>query len=76
MNGLNLKSKQRGVFSIEFAIVGVVFSLLLAFSGDVIMKISIKGKLDRLSYSLVNVLKEEHNCTVQIINSQQVKLPH
>ena len=58
MNGLNFKTKQRGVFSIEFAIIGVVFSLLLAFSGDVIMKISIKGKLDRLSYSLVNVLKE------------------
>lgn len=58
MSVQNLKSKQRGVFSIEFAIIGLVFSLLLAFSGDVIMKISIKGKLDRLSYSLVNVLKE------------------
>ncbi|MGN2611050.1 tight adherence pilus pseudopilin TadF [Aliivibrio fischeri] len=58
MNDRNLKSKQRGIFSIEFAIVGICFSLLLAFSGDVIIKLSIKGKLDRLSYSLVNVLKE------------------
>lgn len=58
MNVRNLKSKQRGIFSIEFAIVGVFFSLLLVFSGDVIIKLSVKGKLDRLSYSLVNVLKE------------------
>lgn len=54
----NLKSKQQGVFSIEFAMVAVFFSLLIAFSGDVIIKLSLKGKLDRLSYSLVNVLKE------------------
>lgn len=58
MNVRNLKFKQAGVFSIEFAIVGIFFGLLLSFSGDVIMKLSIKGKLDRLSYSLVNVLKE------------------
>ncbi|RTZ14465.1 ATP-binding protein [Vibrio aquaticus] len=58
MNVRNLKSKQRGTFSIEFAIVGVFFSVLLAFSGDVIIKLSVKGKLDRLSYSLVNVVKE------------------
>lgn len=58
MRGLNLKSKQQGVFSIEMAIIGVVFSLLLVFSGDVIIKLSVKGKLDRLSYSLVNIIKE------------------
>lgn len=50
--------KQRGNFTIEFALVGVIFSLLLVFSGDVIIKLSVKGKLDRLSFSLVNVLKE------------------
>lgn len=54
----HLKGKQQGVFSIEFAMVAVFFSLLIAFSGDVIIKLSLKGKLDRLSYSLVNVLKE------------------
>lgn len=53
-----LKSKQGGTFSIELAMVGVFFSLLIAFSGDVIIKLSLKGKLDRLSYSLVNVIKE------------------
>ncbi len=58
MNVHNLRFKQRGTFSIEFAIVGVFFSLLIAFSGDVIIKLSLKGKLDRLSYSLVNVIKE------------------
>lgn len=54
----NLKFKQKGNFSVEFAIVGAFVSLLLVFSADVILKISAKGKLDRLSYSLVNVLKE------------------
>ncbi|PMH46900.1 hypothetical protein BCU68_01310 [Vibrio sp. 10N.286.49.B3] len=52
------RGKQKGTFSIEFAIIGVFFSLLIAFSGDVIIKLSVKGKLDRLSYSLVNILKE------------------
>jgi len=50
--------KPRGNFTVEFAIVGLFFSLLLVFSGDVIIKLATKGKLDRLSYSLVSVLKE------------------
>ncbi|WP_122032108.1 tight adherence pilus pseudopilin TadF [Aliivibrio sp. EL58] len=50
--------KQRGNFSVEFAVVGVALSLIFVFSADVIIKLAIKGKLDRLSYSLVNVLKE------------------
>ena len=54
----NLKFKQGGNFSVEFAIVGLFFGLMLVFSGDVIIKLSVKGKLDRLSFSLVNVLKE------------------
>lgn len=58
MRDQNLKTKQQGVFSIEFAIIAVFFSLLLVFSGDVIIKLSVKGKLDRLSYSLVNIIKE------------------
>lgn len=64
MSAVNLKFnqrayKQRGTFSIEFAIIGIFFSLLLAFSGDVIIKLSVKGKLDRLSFSLVNIVKEQ-----------------
>ncbi len=53
-----LKYKQKGVFSIELALVAVFFSLFLVFSGDIIIKLSVKGKLDRLSYSLVNIIKE------------------
>lgn len=52
------KFKQSGNFSVEFAIVGVFFAVMLAFSGDIIIKLSTKGKLERLSFSLVNVLKE------------------
>ncbi|OAJ95587.1 tight adherence pilus pseudopilin TadF [Vibrio bivalvicida] len=55
---INSKSSQRGVFSIEFALLGVVFSTILIFTADIIVKLSVQGKLDRLSYSLVNVIKE------------------
>lgn len=58
MNYNNSQFKQRGVFSVEFALIAVFFSMLLVFSGDVIIKLSTKGKLDRLSYSLVNIIKE------------------
>ncbi|WPC76447.1 tight adherence pilus pseudopilin TadF [Vibrio porteresiae] len=51
-------SRRKGNFTVEFAIVGVFFSLLLVFSGDIIIKLSIKGKLERLSYSIVNIVKE------------------
>ncbi|MCY9865802.1 tight adherence pilus pseudopilin TadF [Vibrio coralliirubri] len=78
MKDLSLKSNsrkcQQGIFSIEFAIVGFFFSLLLVFSGDVIIKLSVKGKLDRLSYSLVNVVKERtqlYDSSV-ILTSKQV----
>ncbi|MGX9418278.1 tight adherence pilus pseudopilin TadF [Vibrio sp. WJH972] len=59
---MNLKFTKRqhqtGNFSVEFAIVGVFFSLLLVFSADVIIKLSIKGKLDRMAYSAASVIKE------------------
>ncbi len=58
MNVQNLGYKQKGAFAIEFAIVATVFALILVFSGDIVMKLSVKGKLDRLSYSLVNIAKE------------------
>jgi tight adherence protein F len=58
MNCRNSQFKQRGVFSVEFALIAVFFSVLLVFSGDVIIKLSTKGKLDRLSYSLVSIIKE------------------
>lgn len=55
---MHLNFKQKGNFTIEFAMIGVFLSLIFVFSSDVIIKMSIKGKLDRLSYSLVSVLKE------------------
>lgn len=47
-----------GNFTVEFAIVGVVFSLLIVFSGDLIIKLAIKGKLDRMAYSAASIIKE------------------
>jgi tight adherence protein F len=49
---------QKGNFTVEFALVGVFFALLLAFSGDIIMKLAIKGKLDRMTFSATSVIKE------------------
>lgn len=54
----SLASKQRGVFSIELSIILIGFALLIVFTMDVVTKQSVKGKLDRLSYSLVSLLKE------------------
>lgn len=54
----NLSFKQQGNFSVEFAIVGVFFALLLVFSGDIVSKISIKGKLERMAFSAVSIIKE------------------
>ncbi|MDD1781723.1 pilus assembly protein TadF [Enterovibrio sp. ZSDZ35] len=54
----NLANKQRGVFSIELAMILVGFSLIIVFTMDVVTKQSVKGKLDRLSYSVVSLLKE------------------
>jgi tight adherence protein F len=49
---------QKGNFTVEFAIVGVFFSLLIVFSGDLVIKLAMKGKLDRMSYSAASILKE------------------
>jgi len=58
MNKANLIPQQRGSFTVEFAVVGLLFATLLVFSSDVIIKISMKGKLDRLSFSAVSIIKE------------------
>lgn len=58
MKEMNSIYKQKGTFTIEFALVGVFFAMLLLFSVDMLIKLSMKGKLDRLSYSIVSVLKE------------------
>ena len=52
------KSKQQGAFAIEFAIVGLLCGVLIVFASDIIIKISMKGKLDRLSYSAVSLIRE------------------
>lgn len=49
---------QKGSFAIEFSLVAIFFAALFVFTQDVVIKQSIKGKLDRLSYSLVNIIRE------------------
>jgi tight adherence protein F len=57
---MNVKrlTKQYGTFSIEVALVALALSLLLAFTADIVIKQSYKGKLDRLSFSMVSLLRE------------------
>nr|WP_275946185.1 tight adherence pilus pseudopilin TadF [Vibrio metschnikovii] len=50
--------KQHGNFMVEFAIVGVFFALLLIFSADLVVRLAYQGKLDRISYSAANIIKE------------------
>lgn len=58
MNAINLKFNQKGAFVLEFSIVALFLGVLLMFTIDTAIKISTKGKLDRLSFSSVNLLKE------------------
>ncbi|WP_425642605.1 tight adherence pilus pseudopilin TadF [Marinomonas gallaica] len=51
-------TRQTGTFMVEFAIVGVFFAAALAFCSDAVLTIATKGKLDRLVYSGVSLLKE------------------
>ncbi|NAX04087.1 MULTISPECIES: tight adherence pilus pseudopilin TadF [Vibrio] len=52
------RNNQLGNFTVEFAIIGVFFALLLVFSADIVVKLAYKGKLDRMSYSAVSIIKE------------------
>lgn len=50
--------KVSGAFTVELALVATVLSLLLSFTGDIVVKLSMRGKLDRLSFSAVSIIKE------------------
>lgn len=50
--------QQKGSVTIEFAFMVVLLCLLIAFMTDLFIARSTIGKLDRTSYSLLNVIKE------------------
>lgn len=51
-------NKQKGSFVIELAFVLMFLCLLTLFTADIAMQLFTRAKLDRVSYSLVNILKE------------------
>lgn len=53
-----LCKQQTGAFIIEFALLSTFLGLLFLFSIDAAIKLSVKGKLDRLSHSIVSIVKE------------------
>ncbi len=46
------------MFAIEFSVIGLLFGVLIVFAQDMTIKLSMKGKLDRLSYSAVSLIRE------------------
>lgn len=63
-------SKQLGNFSIEFALIAFLFMSIIVFLSHVTVTLSTQGKLDRLSYSAVSVLKERN----QLYGSEQYQV--
>lgn len=49
---------KKGAISIEFAFMTILLCLLIAFMMDVFITYSTLGKLDRVSYSILNIAKE------------------
>lgn len=52
------RKKQSGTFVVEFAVMAFGLSLLIAFCGDVVTRLATKGKLDRIAYSTVSIIRE------------------
>lgn len=50
--------KQSGTFAVEFAVLAFGLVFFIAFCGDVVMRLSTHGKLDRIAYSSVSVIRE------------------
>ena len=52
------QTKNKGVFTVEFALVASVIALFLVFISDAIIKQNVHGHIQRMSYSGVNIIKE------------------
>lgn len=50
--------RQRGIFAIELAFILFGLCVIYLYSTDLSQKLLVRGKLDRTSFSLVNILKE------------------
>ncbi len=55
---LTCKKNQKGVFTIELALVGSVIAVFLAFISDVVAMQTMQGHLQRLSFSGASIIKE------------------
>lgn len=55
---LRSSKKQTGTFVVEFAVISFALALVIAFCGDVVVRMSLKGKLDRAAYSAMTIIKE------------------
>lgn len=57
-NSLFARRKQSGTFAVEFAVLAFGLVFVFAFCGDVVMRLSTHGKLDRIAYSSVSMIRE------------------
>lgn len=53
-----VRRKQSGTFAVEFAVLAFGLAVLIAFCGDVVIRLSTHGKLDRIAYSTVSMIRE------------------
>jgi tight adherence protein F len=60
ISDISSRTKQRGVFIVEFALLASAMAILILGTADVVIKQNMLGTLDRLSYSAVNLLKERN----------------
>ncbi|MGF1747820.1 MULTISPECIES: tight adherence pilus pseudopilin TadF [Vibrio] len=54
----NSKRSQKGAFAIELTMVLIVFLGIYLFMTDISHKLLVRSQLDRVSFALVNILKE------------------
>ncbi|WP_169628182.1 tight adherence pilus pseudopilin TadF [Ferrimonas futtsuensis] len=76
--GLNAPKMQGGAFAIEMAFVLAFLVTLFLFSADLSQQVLNRAKLDRVSYSLVNLVKErqrfyEGRVTLSLEDFKQIR---
>ncbi|MFQ1050754.1 tight adherence pilus pseudopilin TadF [Avibacterium paragallinarum] len=68
--------QQKGTITVEFALMLILLCLLIVFMTDVFIARSTIGKLDRTSYSLLNVIKERANSGISDSKGNIPDLPN
>lgn len=58
MNAQSLWTNQKGAVAVEFSFIAIILALIMVLASELVMKQTLVGKLDRISYSLAGILRE------------------